>query len=253
MPEDLKDQIVKAHELYYSHITGPIGGRDRFEWVARVFFKNIAGKKILEIGCGEGSLLELISKNNEVYGVDISSSGVEKTKKKGIPCHLADASNERLPYEDNFFDIVISLETIEHVENPHRMVWEIKRILKDQGTFLVSIPGSKVVHPFIYPGLFSRKNFSEFLEQNYFEIEKVTGWGQSPMLSHWEKKTREKGSGFGHILADIVYYIGRKRNLLMRKRFGTPLSRAYCVNFLCTNIKTRISRVEEVAARTTPL
>ena len=221
-------------------------------WVAENFFKNTAGQKILEIGCGEGTLLKILSEKNSVWGVDISSSGVEKTKKKGIPCVLADASNETLPYEDGFFYAVITLETIEHVENPHRMLWEMKRVLKEGGTLLVSIPGERVYHPFIYPGLFTQKNFSEFLNSSACELKEVKGWGQAPLLAHWVERVRRRGGKLTNKIADMVFYVGRKRNLLMRKRLTTPLRWAYCLNFLCTNRKKKLSRVEEVAFATTP-
>src|SRR3989338_10092907 len=115
-------EISKAHENYYQNVEGPIGGSERFEWIFQTFFGQTQGQKILEIGCGEGSLLALLSTKNKVYGADISSSGVEKTREKGITCYLSDASNEPLPFADSFFDTVICLETIEHVENPHRMI-----------------------------------------------------------------------------------------------------------------------------------
>ena len=95
-------EISKAHENYYQNVEGPIGGSERFEWIFQTFFEQTQGQKILEIGCGEGSLLALLSTKNKVYGADISSSGVEKTREKGITCHLSDASNEPLPFDDSF-------------------------------------------------------------------------------------------------------------------------------------------------------
>ena len=249
---DLKQSIKASHKDYYKDVEGPIGGGERFEWVARNFFADTRGKRILEIGCGEGSLLRMLSGRNDVYGVDISESGVEKTRAKGIPCEHADASNEPLPYADGFFDIAVTLETIEHVENPHRMLWEIKRVLKEGGTLLISIPGEKVYHPFIYPGLFTRKNFTEFLESNGFQVSAAKGWGQAPLWAHWSRRQAQKNVPWLNVLVRLVYYVGRKRNLLMRKRFGTPLGDAYCLNFVCRNSKTGISRIEEVASQTTP-
>ena len=250
--KDVKHDIKSSHKDYYANVEGPIGGDDRFRWVFSKFFGAVQGQRILEIGCGEGSLLKLLKTSNQVYGVDISESGVLKTQQKGIECHHADASNEALPFEEGFFDTVITLETIEHVENPHRMLWEIKRVLKKNGTLLISIPGERVYHPFIYPGLFTRKNFSEFLISNGLRIEKIQGWGQAPLLSHWVKRVRDGKDPLLNILANIVFYIGRKRNLFMKKYFGTPLRYTYCMNFLCTHLGTTVSRVEEVASQTTP-
>ncbi len=249
---DFARKIKLSHDDYYRHTDGPIGGGDRFEWVVRTFSGPWQGLKVLEIGCGEGTLLKMLAARNEVHGVDISKSGVERTVEKGIPCHHLDASNESLPYPDGFFDVVITLETIEHVENPHRMLWEIKRVLKSGGALLISIPGEAVYHPFIYPGLFTRRSFSEFLGVNSFEVLQIKGWGQAPMLAHWVKRVREGRNAWLKRVADLVYYVGRKRNLLFRKRLGTPLNVAYTVNFLCRNVPASHSRAETVGHLTTP-
>ena len=132
------------------------------------------------------------------------------------------------------------------------MIWEVKRVLKERGTFLVSIPSEKILHPYIYPGLFTKRNFSEFLRLNSFQINRVVGWGQAAILSHWVKYLRERKNWLQNRLGDLVFYIGRKRNLLFRKRLGTPTSYAFCLNFVCINKKQRISRAEEVAFHTTP-
>ena len=242
----------EAYKNYYQHIDGPIGGWERFGWLMDNFLGSFKRKNILEIGCGEGSLLKLLSRQNLVYGVDASESGVLKTRQKGIPCEHLDASNERLPYENNAFDVVITLETIEHVENPHKMLHEIKRVLKKDGMLLMSIPGEKVHHPFVYPGLFTKNNFSLFLEQSGFEIEVIEGWGQAPLLSAWSHGVREGNNSFLKKFERLVYFIGRKRNLLMRKYFGTPLDFCYCMNFFCVNQEKGLSRVDEVAYQTVP-
>jgi 2-polyprenyl-3-methyl-5-hydroxy-6-metoxy-1,4-benzoquinol methylase len=246
------DKIKTAHDHYYSKTTGPIGGGDRFAWIHNRYAASWKNLRILEIGCGEGSLLGLLAGNNEVHGVDISLSGVEQTRKKGFPCHHLDASNEALPYLDGTFDVVITLETIEHVENPHRMIWEIKRVLKDGGDLLISIPGEAVYHPFIYPGLFTRRNFDKFLTLLAFDVLGVSGWGQAPMLAHWTHRVREGHNPFLLRLADVIYYIGRKRNLLFRKHLKTPLAICYTMNFLCRNHKSATSRVEKIGDLTTP-
>ena len=250
--QPIHESFKDSHKNYYEHVDGPIGGRDRFEWAWKRFFSTTEGQKILEIGCGEGSLLQMLAPRNEAHGVDISASGVERTRAKGIPCHLADASNEVLPYNDGDFDIVITLETVEHVENPHRMLWEIKRVVKEGGRLLISVPGERVYHPFIYPGLFTKTNFSEFLRLNGFEIQEVAGWGQAPLLNHWSRRVEGTTNRLIRWLAGVVFYLGRKRNLLFRKRLGTPMRWAYTVNFWCINHKKVVSRIEEVARESSP-
>ncbi len=70
--------------------------------------------KILDIGCGKGYLLYDLLKvipNAEIYGIDISSYAIENSKPE-IRKNLKIGSATNLPWEDNFFDLVISINTL---------------------------------------------------------------------------------------------------------------------------------------------
>jgi len=222
----------------YDEFEGPIGGDDRFLAVFNEFFRNTKGKRILEIGCGEGSFLaRLKSSGNDVYGVDISESGVRKTAEKGIPCARVDVSGQDLPLEEESFDIGVTLETIEHIENPRRCIREMKRVVKKDGIIIVSIPNPILGHEYYYPGLFSLKPFKEFLELNNLEIKKVLKWGQGLKTNFLIKKLHDKDrKGIEVPLYKVLYYILRKRNMLMKK-FGTPIRFSHSIHFCCINHK----------------
>lgn len=89
--------------------------------------------KILEIGAGEGSILKRLSElefGKELYGLELSHTGVETINNKGISslveCKEFDGYN--IPYEDNKFDLVIMSHVIEHVEYPRRLIQEASRV-----------------------------------------------------------------------------------------------------------------------------
>jgi len=110
-------EIVKeAHRKYYE--AGGYSG-DRYAWTVQTFLPGCKGKRILEVGCGTGKLLELLFPDNEVSGVDASEDGIAACRSRGIPAHCMDASSEPLPYPDECFDAVICLETFEHMPNPY--------------------------------------------------------------------------------------------------------------------------------------
>lgn len=99
-------------------------------------------KNILDIGCYDGTLLSLIkNRNNNFYGIEASDWGARKSKEKGIEVkqYFFDGEN-RLPYENNFFDIISAGEIIEHIYNTDFFLEEIERILKTGGKLLVSTP-----------------------------------------------------------------------------------------------------------------
>jgi len=102
-----------------------------------------ASKKILDIGCGNGKLGELIKnelKDVEVYGVDISSNALKAAKKRGLITVKQNVDGKKLKFKDNTFDLVICGDIIEHVYNNFFLLKEIKRILKKGGRLIVSVP-----------------------------------------------------------------------------------------------------------------
>lgn len=96
------------------------------------------GKKILDIGCGNGYLSQkLIKKSNIVIGLDINS---EKLKEKNVDLVIHDLNNNSLPIKTESIDIIVSCHCFEHLYRPDRVLLEIKRVLKKEGYAIVSVP-----------------------------------------------------------------------------------------------------------------
>lgn len=100
-------------------------------------------KTILDIACGEGYGSEILSRKAKVvYGIDISKESIEHANKEYQRPNLifkeGDVAN--IPLGENSVDIVVSFETIEHVDNQNQMIKEIKRILKPDGIIIISSP-----------------------------------------------------------------------------------------------------------------
>jgi SAM-dependent methyltransferase len=179
MPEALQpEQIALAeHRDYYS-----TGGYDaeRLRWTVREFLPECCGQRILEIGCGDGKLLSLLSQKNEVHGIDVSESGISAARALGLAADVLDVSSNNLPFADDYFDVVIVLETIEHMMNPYYALQQIRRVLQLKGRLICSVPNPLIGHPFLYPGLFQYQSFREFLQQSGFQIVRVEGWQWAP-------------------------------------------------------------------------
>ena len=94
--------------------------------------------KVIDLGCGNGSLLEKLIKEKNVIaeGIELSESGVEVCKVKGLKVHKGKI-DEKLPYADNAFDYSICNVTIQMVMYPEVLLREMKRISKYQ---IVSFP-----------------------------------------------------------------------------------------------------------------
>lgn len=98
------------------------------------------GLKICDIGCGDGSLLELLKDKGGLYGVDISRPQIKIARKKGIKAFYCNIDDSKLPFKNDYFDVVISSEVIEHVLVPDKLLQEAKRVLKKGGIFILTTP-----------------------------------------------------------------------------------------------------------------
>jgi SAM-dependent methyltransferase len=92
-------------------------------------------RTILEIGCGEGAILERLSSlkfGDSLFALEISRTGVEATRKRAIPqlsdCKLFDGCS--IPYPNGQFDLAILSHVVEHLEHPRAMIYEAARVAK---------------------------------------------------------------------------------------------------------------------------
>lgn len=101
------------------------------------------GKAILDVACGEGYGSALLARQaRRVVGVDIAGEAVEHARRKYRAPNLTfvQGSADSLPLESQSVDLVVSFETIEHHDRHDEMMTEVKRVLKDDGLFIISVP-----------------------------------------------------------------------------------------------------------------
>jgi len=95
--------------------------------------------KILDIGCGTGELLAAFAQRYKCFGIDISSEAVLRAKEKEIHAKQHNIE-EGVPFDDDFFDVIMMSEVLEHVINTDYALTEINRVLHRNGFFLLTIP-----------------------------------------------------------------------------------------------------------------
>ncbi len=130
-------------------------------------------KKILEIGVGgEGGMLLLLKNDNQVHGIDVSSSAQRNCERFGLKIDIVNVDTHGVPFTNEYFDIVFAFEVFEHFANPQFVAEEIRRVLKKKGILLLSTPNPYIHHwpRLFYPGLFEEQAFREFLMINEFKV-----------------------------------------------------------------------------------
>ncbi|MBI1978615.1 MAG: class I SAM-dependent methyltransferase [Candidatus Aenigmarchaeota archaeon] len=106
--------------------------------------KFVKNKRVLDVACGTGYGTEYLAKHKakEVIGVDNSKDAIAYSKGKYSGKFLVmDAT--KMQFKDNYFDVVVSFETIEHIKDWGKFIDEIKRITKQNGTVVMSTPNYK--------------------------------------------------------------------------------------------------------------
>ncbi|MDD1505870.1 glycosyltransferase, partial [Lysinibacillus sp. CNPSo 3705] len=152
--EDIDDEIKIEHLQRYQSVI-PL----------------LKNKVVLDAACGEGYGSEILSTQaRQVYGMDIDEKSITHAKKTYIKSNLdfIVGSIEELPFEDDFFDIIVSFETIEHVDEnlQSKFLKEIKRVLKKDGLLIISTPNKKVYSDYRnYSNPFHIKEF--YMEEFY--------------------------------------------------------------------------------------
>ena len=109
-------------------------------WFPQEILDKHARGKILDAGCGIGKHMGAIKNFNEKYGIDPSELAIEKAKRSFPDCNFIVGSAYDLPHKENFFDLVYSIDTIEHLEYPQKMLAEAKRVLRMDGILIIQTP-----------------------------------------------------------------------------------------------------------------
>jgi 2-polyprenyl-3-methyl-5-hydroxy-6-metoxy-1,4-benzoquinol methylase len=141
MKSTLKDDQVE--QFYQNHHVS--GGRLRQSFMEKrrteVFQKWIgSNRRILDAGCRDGTLTRNFLEGNQVVGGDIDSEALRYAEKSyGFPTQKINL-NERLPFEEGAFDVIIVAEVLEHLPYPKVTLAEFFRILAPGGRLIGNVP-----------------------------------------------------------------------------------------------------------------
>ncbi|MDP4261657.1 MAG: class I SAM-dependent methyltransferase [Bacteroidota bacterium] len=190
------------------------------------------GNNVLDIACGTGFGTDILAShtNGKVIGGDISAGAIEECKrhwnKPNIEFRVLDGT--ALEFNDHYFDVIVSFETIEHTTSYAKMLAEFSRVLKPGGRLILSTPNAAITSP---DGVIHNPYHTQ--EFHYDELkELLAGVFPSPQVYGQRYSRYDKSSAWkkiGNVFEKIMLAFGvRKlpyglRSGFMKFCFGYPL------------------------------
>lgn len=180
---------INYDEIY--RISLEQGKVERSNLEANVAFLESTGllsreKRILEIGCGAGSLSNYFCERGyDITSIEISKVALERAKElyKGLTVYQMSA--EKLEFQDNYFDIVLSFDVLEHIPAVDAHLREVQRVLRGGGYYLFQTPNKYTNIPFevvkdrslkyriYHPSLQSYLSLKRLMDKNGFDIKVI--------------------------------------------------------------------------------
>ncbi len=137
------------------------------------------GASILEVGCGTGGNLEMLSRFGSVFGVEPDPESRAYAAEKSGRAVLDGKLPDGLPIFENKFDLIAALDVIEHLDDDTNSVAALGKLLKPGGVFLTTVPA----HPWLWSRhdelhhhkrRYRKADYTALISDAGFEIEKVS-------------------------------------------------------------------------------
>lgn len=229
----VSDRLKQNYDDYYRTDEAEwrrLGAIDKAANIVRLC-ERVPHRSLLEIGAGEGSILARLSElgfADELYAVEISSSGVEAIAGRKIP-RLVDVAlfdGNHVPFDDGRFDVAVMSHVLEHVEHPRQLLYEAARVARH---FFIEVPLEDISR------LPSDYVFDRVGHINHYSPRTIRWLLQSSglrvleqLITNPSKATYLYGGGYGSLLN---YYV---KELLLRVVPGTATKHfSYHCSLLC--------------------
>lgn len=147
---EINETVVKTTPMRKVHYASR-NKLERWVWqrkrtIIKELLSGVEYNSLIDVGCGDGGLFELVKRNCDYTGLDISpiqlASFKNWLKKNNIGNNpkLVQADATEIPFDDNTFDVALVCDVLEHVLDPVKAMKEINRVVKKDGNIIISIP-----------------------------------------------------------------------------------------------------------------
>ena len=143
--------------------------------------------KMLDAGCGSGTLLRALRQkaNIECFGVDVSAEAGPYFLANNPTATFWAGDMINLPFESDFFDTIVTTDTLEHALKPYHAIKELNRVVKPGGIIAISVPDGRLDYYIGHINFFSGQALQSMLEEfGYVSIEYYTDGILATLTTH---------------------------------------------------------------------
>lgn len=177
-PDGIVRDNTSAAEMQHKNLVA----KDEIDYINQLA-KDGVHRKILDLGCGTGSMSACFDDCYEKYGLEIPDSITQSVKDFFDRDKLHIGFLDKEAFSDGFFDVVFCFHVVEHVPSPIEFIENISRILKTHGKLVISCPNFdgamarrfgdnfRMLHDQTHCSLFGNQGLSDLLSDHGFQVE----------------------------------------------------------------------------------
>jgi ubiquinone/menaquinone biosynthesis C-methylase UbiE len=162
--------------------------------------QHVYGKRVLDIACGTGYGSDILRRGgaHQVVSMDISTEALHYAAARWRSGWIAQADAQHIPLPTTSLDVIVTLETLEHLPDPRAYLAEAKRILSTGGCLILSVPnrlksspGSETPHSPYHTFEPTRQELLTLLQENGWTVRALHGITHSERIQHLVRPTHE--------------------------------------------------------------
>jgi ubiquinone/menaquinone biosynthesis C-methylase UbiE len=225
--EDDPQFYRKIDDIFFTaakHFAHP--GENQKPFSRLIDFESLKGKRVLEIGCGQGSHAELLSRAGSQYtGIDITNKAVRRTRKRfqlgNLSGQIMQMDAEKLSFPDETYNFVWSWGVIHHSQNTQAIVDEIYRVLIPGGVAQIMVYHKNSLRYRVRGGLVEGLLKGKLLRMSLYEINKR--FTDGAIAHHYTKREARRMFARFHRVETSVMDEGKEADIPF---FGKYLRKA---------------------------
>lgn len=185
------------------------------------YLKKRPNTKVLDIGCGSGLMLNALERVGKTFGMDMSDDAINFSKEIFSGNVEKGLLPDQIPYEESFFDLIVALDVIEHIDQDVDSLKSIRSLLTADGKAVITVPA--------YMFLWSAFDDLNEHKRRYTRTELNT----KLVLAGF---TVEKISYFNTLLFPLVFVVRMLNNVLKRNGASDVDMPNWLLNFVLNKI-----------------